>query len=36
MEGDAAGLKEGDSATIKGICTGFINDVVVIRCHVAK
>ena len=36
MEGDASGLKEGDSTTLKGICTGFANDVAIIRCSVVK
>jgi DNA/RNA endonuclease YhcR with UshA esterase domain len=26
-------LKEGDAVTIKGICTGYLTDVVLIRCY---
>jgi hypothetical protein len=36
MEGNASALKEGDVVIIKGICTGFINDVVVIRSYVVN
>jgi len=36
MEGDASSLKKGDDVKIKGICTGFASDVVLIRCFVVK
>jgi len=36
MEEKAENLKAGDSVRVKGICSGFINDVVLIRCHVIE
>lgn len=33
---EAAALKEGDQVTIKGICTGYLMDVVLIDCFVVK
>jgi hypothetical protein len=36
MEGKAENLKSGDSIRLKGICSGFINDVVLIRCHIVE
>jgi ATP-dependent 26S proteasome regulatory subunit len=36
MEVKAENLKLGDSVRLKGICSGFINDVVLIRCHVIE
>jgi hypothetical protein len=36
MEGEAGGIMPGDTVRLKGICSGFINDVVLIRCHVVK
>lgn len=29
-------LKEGDTVTLKGICTGYLTDVVLIRCFLIK
>jgi hypothetical protein len=34
--GESASLKAGDSATIKGICTGYLTDVVLIRSTLLK
>jgi hypothetical protein len=31
---EVQGLKEGDKVTIKGICTGYLMDVVMVRCVV--
>jgi hypothetical protein len=36
MEGKAENLKSGDSIRLKGICSGFIIDVVLIRCHIVE
>jgi hypothetical protein len=36
MKEDASSLKQGDDVKIKGICTGFANDVVLIKCYVSK
>ncbi|MFO0415444.1 MAG: OB-fold protein [Bacteroidota bacterium] len=36
LEEKAENLKAGDSVRVKGICSGFINDVVLIRCHVIE
>lgn len=36
MEGDISLIKKGDDVKLKGICTGFNSDVVLIRCYLAK
>jgi hypothetical protein len=36
MELKTEKLKSGDSVRLKGICSGFINDVVLIRCHIVE
>jgi hypothetical protein len=33
MEGKANNIKEGEQVTLKGICTGYLTDVVLIRCY---
>jgi DNA/RNA endonuclease YhcR with UshA esterase domain len=33
MEEKEVVLKEGDTVTLKGICTGYLTDVVLIRCY---
>lgn len=35
MEKDAV-IKEGEKVTIKGICSGFTSDVILIRCYLIK
>ena len=36
MKEDAANFKTGDTVTIKGICTGYLMDVTIIDCYMAK
>jgi hypothetical protein len=36
MEGDVASIKKGDTVTIKGICTGYLTDVILIRGYLVK
>lgn len=36
LQDDAAGIKKGDSISIKGFCTGYLTDVIMDRCIVAK
>jgi hypothetical protein len=36
MEEQNTGIKTGDVVTLKGICTGFLTDVVLIRCYKIK
>lgn len=35
MEKDA-GIKQGETVTIKGVCSGFTTDVILIRCYLIK
>lgn len=30
------GIKQGETVTIKGVCSGFITDVILIRCYLIK
>lgn len=34
MEEKNIQLKKGDQVTLKGLCTGYLTDVVLIRCHI--
>jgi hypothetical protein len=34
--GETANLKEGDNITVKGLCTGMLMDVVLVKCRVEK
>ncbi len=33
MEEKTSSIKTGDQVTLKGLCTGYLTDVVLIRCH---
>jgi hypothetical protein len=36
MEEKDGNIKEGDEVVLKGICTGYLTDVVLIRCYKIK